>query len=461
VNTEFTRYLRDRAAFDVQWAEKADGSVPVPPDEPPPPPPPSGGVIRVPEDLPFHKACEFATTGTVIDVGGTVDVTEPARLGGQTESAPNAPSAIRIIGRGNGATLVNKIPAELKGGFLGIVSKNVTIEGIAFDGRFGPRKCIKSFEVATGLKISHSSATQFSRHCWDLDGAFIVEDCDINHVLWFEAGKRIDAHGIVTMQAKTGVIRRCKIGQCSGDSFQLDRATRGAAWRDNHLDQRPDDMQVIGNLDDGLGYILIEDCDFYDAPLEEAMAGANAGDLCQENGIDVKGTFGSRRRTVVRNTRFHGFDCSYSVSMAAVLLSESNDVLLDRVSVYDSAIGLRLRGYDDSLRMRLKMTKCTVSDCETALLGEDKLDSWMLHDSLIERCPTVFKKGSADSEPWTFKDWDIRRNAVKTAQTSWPVPSGDRAALGGVTMIAYPIPPVVREEGILKLDYESNVLVAE
>jgi MYXO-CTERM domain-containing protein len=95
------------------------------------------------------------------------------------------------------------------------------------------------------------------------------------------------------------------------------------------------------------GNLLVEDCLFWVAPLDEAEAGAPLDSPMGENAFDSKvgpdlDGNGANPRVVFRDVVAYGFVGNIG-NMAAFNVKEDVDATIDRVTIYDSELGFRLR----------------------------------------------------------------------------------------------------------------------
>nr|MBA3455415.1 hypothetical protein [Deltaproteobacteria bacterium] len=124
--------------------------------------------------------------------------------------------------------------------------------------------------------------------------------------------------------------------------------------------------------------ITIEGCRFWLAPLPAPENGFPAGTVAGENAVDTKVFVGSTPRLTIRDTIAYGFRAGLIGNMAAYNLKESVDVTLDRVTIYDSEIALRLRG-----PATVTVTNAVIYDVDTAVRYEDNIVAPKIYSSTL------------------------------------------------------------------------------
>ena len=378
-------------------------------------------VFHVPRDGSFHEACANIASGGKIIVTGTIAVSEPASIGNESGAGPSGVT-IQFL---EGARLLDRCGDSARGALLSIGTPDCTIQDWVAIGSFGPRKCIRAYSKAKRLRISGFEAKNFARHCLDVDGDdTIIEDFAIQRILWRdqETGERQDAHGIVTMNSRGLVLRRGRIGQCSGDAFQ---AGRGAGWNE----------------------ITIENCAFFDAPLEEDAGGFRKGERVSENAIDTK-TTNHRRTLTVRHSTFYGFGKGTGpgppaliVNAAAMNLKEMVDATIEHCEVHDCEIGFRLRGTKDGKKLQATIRDCRIENCQVAVRAEDMLDHFTFQGNTLRGCKEFYHK-SPGSQAWSYPRWSVSGNIIVDARLvgkSFPIWPRDQRVLGATSM-TFPIP---------------------
>lgn len=237
--------------------------------------------------------------------------------------------------------------ARVEGAFL-------RLEGLVFDSQYGNSTCVRvkgqhvqlvDCEVRRAGTVDekpYGDGIQFydSTDC-------LVERCFIHHCLASQQGQRVDSHGIRLSHSHDMVVRGCRIDLISGDCVQADPNRQ--QW-DN---------------------ILIEGCELSggtvarDDPLAHPRFAA--GSCPAENAIDTKCSGKGRPRITIRDCDVHGFRGPIG-NAAAFNIKEQCEAVIDRCTVRDAEIGLRLRG-----PARVKVTNCVLYDNDTHCRYEDRI----------------------------------------------------------------------------------------
>jgi len=212
--------------------------------------------------------------------------------------------------------------ALIEGSFL-------RIEGFVFDSQYGNASCVR----ASGQHIQvidceiRRAGTVDAKPWGDglqfFDAAHcLVEKCHIHHCLASRDGQRDDAHGIRLTHAHDMTIRGCRIDIISGDCLQVDPNRQD--W----------------------DRILIEDCTLSGGKIGKDDPYAHprfaVGSYTSENAIDIKCPKKGRPRITIRNCDVHGFRGPIG-NAAAFNIKENCQAVIDRCTIHDSVIGLRLR----------------------------------------------------------------------------------------------------------------------
>ena len=222
--------------------------------------------------------------------------------------------------------------------------------------------------AGTGLTLRHVEVRRSSRDAIDIGSAddVTIVDSLVHHALNADDG-RTDAHGIVAAAVHRLTIRNTQVHTFSGDAIQVDPGRSAPGWSD----------------------ILIEGCDLWLAPLPAAVNGFAAGTVPGENAVDTKANPGMARATLtIRDTRAHGFRNGLIPNMAAFNLKENVDVLVDRITVYDSEIAFRLRGGGSDTSKpgaHVRTMNALVYDTAVAFRYEDDLEGLHVWNSTIGR----------------------------------------------------------------------------
>jgi hypothetical protein len=238
-------------------------------------------------------------------------------------------------------------------------------DGFVFDGQFGPADAVRVTSRAAGLVLRGVEIRRSARDCLDLGGParVLIEGVLIHHCLYWD-GERRDAHGIAAGAVRDLVIRDSEIHTFSGDGVQVDPARAAPGW-------------------DG---VTIEATRIWLAPLVESTAGFPAGATPGENAVDTKASpIHARARLVLRDVEAKGFRGAIS-NQAAFNLKEHVDVRADGVTVWDSAIGFRLRGpaaNGPSHGAHVRIVNAVLHDVDVAVRYEDGLEALVLWNTTI------------------------------------------------------------------------------
>ncbi len=314
-----------------------------------------------------------------------------------------------------------KHPKTHRGQLIQIDAPQVTLQGLVLQGHFVPlvkginASDTKDAESAShGLVIDNCEVFHFAHHAIDIDGDdAVVRNCSIYENLWTENGVRHDAHGVVTTNALRLTIDNCIISNCSGDCVQGERG----AW-----DQ-----------------LTIKNCDLSNSPLARDVGGFKQGTYPGENAFDSKHIWGSRGRVTIFNCRLHGFRTRTRVYTSAVVLKENVDAVIDSCDIYDSTIGLRLRGFSQGMAMWPVVMNCVIGGNDLAFRLEDRLQKFrLLHCTIYNnKRQTVWAPGGG---PWRG-NWDNSQWAL--VNNLWIAPEtvpeiATRADLGAVGNLVVP-----------------------
>ncbi len=248
------------------------------------------------------------------------------------------------------AVFTRKGPAaRIDGSFL-------RFEGLVFDSQYGDCTCVRAAgknvhfldcEIRRAGSADGKSGGDGLQFFDSADG--LVEECFIHHCLGSAGGERSDSHGVRLTHSHDMTVRGCRIDLVSGDCVQVDPNRK--EW-DN---------------------VLIEDC-----TLSGGTVAANdpyphprfpAGACPGENALDTKCPAGAkaRPRVTVRNCEVFGFRGPIG-NAAAFNIKEECEAVIDRCTIRDCEIGLRLRG-----PARVRVTNCVLYDNDTHCRYEDRV----------------------------------------------------------------------------------------
>jgi MYXO-CTERM domain-containing protein len=198
-------------------------------------------------------------------------------------------------------------------------------EGIVFDGGYAQADLIKG-DGGNHIELVGVEVRRSGSDCIDLRNStdILIERSFIHHCVFNDGGVVKDAHGVTGDSVFDLTIRDTEIAMMSGDSVQLSPPRE--PW---------------GNL-------VIEGCTLWAAPLDDPDAGLPLDTPMGENAFDSKvgpelDGNGANPRVLIRDTVAHGF-VGFIDNQAAFLLKEDVDATVERVTIYDSDLGFRLRG---------------------------------------------------------------------------------------------------------------------
>jgi hypothetical protein len=239
--------------------------------------------------------------------------------------------------------------ARVEGSFL-------RFEGLVFDGQYGDCTCVRA--AGTGVHFLDCEV----RRAGSADGKgggdgfqffdsadCLVEKCYVHHCLGSAGGERTDSHGVRFTHSRGMTVRGCRIDLVSGDCLQVDPNRK--AWDD----------------------VLVEDCTLTGGKVAANDPFAHprfpAGTCPGENAIDTKcpADARTRPRITVRNCDVSGFRGPIG-NAAAFNIKEDCEAVIDRCTVSDCEIGLRLRG-----PARVRVTNCVLYDNDTHCRYEDRV----------------------------------------------------------------------------------------
>ena len=260
---------------------------------------------------------------------------------------------------------------DFAGAMFNINAARVMLYGLVLDGRYvSGSRAITGQPNGNHFTAQNLTVRKFTRHALDIDGSDCqIVSCTIQYILWYDQaqGGRVDAHGIVTTDAQRLTIRGCTISNVSGDCFQAGRGN----WQD----------------------VTIQNCDFRDSPLPSAAAGFPKGALTAENAIDTKvSTSRAPARLTISGCKLGGFRTTLISNAAALNLKENVEVVVDSCTVFQSAIGLRLRA-----PATVWVINSLIKNCDTGVRYEDDLANLKFAHNTIYNCKASFKRAPSGS----------------------------------------------------------------
>lgn len=237
--------------------------------------------------------------------------------------------------------------ARIDGSFL-------RFEGLVFDSQYGNCTCVRAAgrdirflncEIRRPGSVEGRGGGDGLQFFDSSDG--LVEDCWVHHCLSIRDGARFDSHGIRFTHSHDMVVRKCVIDLVSGDCVQVDPNRK--EW-DN---------------------ILIEACTLSGGKVAAndpyPHPGFPAGGYTSENAIDTKCPGTGRPRITIRDCDVYGFRGPIG-NAAAFNIKEACEAVIDRCTIHDSVIGLRLRG-----PAHVRVTNCVLHDNDTHCRYENQI----------------------------------------------------------------------------------------
>ncbi|MFO0631847.1 MAG: choice-of-anchor Q domain-containing protein [Nannocystaceae bacterium] len=221
-------------------------------------------------------------------------------------------------------------------------------EGLVVDGAYGSGDLVRG-GGGNHIAFVDVEVRRAGSDCIDLRTAsdILIEDSEIHHCVALDGGGAVqDSHGVTGDSVFDLTIRNTDIGMISGDCVQMSPAR--LPW---------------GNL-------LIESSVLWTAPLDDADAGVPVGTPIGENAFDSKvgdalDGNGANPTVVIRDTIVHGFE-GFISNQAAFNIKEAVDATIERVTVYDSELGFRLRG-----PALARVRNAVIHDVDNAVRYED------------------------------------------------------------------------------------------
>ncbi|HLJ11368.1 MAG TPA: right-handed parallel beta-helix repeat-containing protein, partial [Planctomycetaceae bacterium] len=277
-----------------------------------------------------------------------------------------------------------------------VFGDSVRIDGLILDGQFiSDARAIIGSSAGDHLTISNCEIRNFADDAIDVNGPDCkIDTCHIHHILWWDDnyGGRLAANGIATNDSQRLTIRQCQIHQVSGCAFS---GTQGA-WSD----------------------VMIDQCNFYDLPLEADVGGFKKGACAVRNAVFASHATASRGRLTLKGSSFHGINSSFEQDAAALMLRDKIDVVIDSCDVSDSALALRLQGSANDSGALTTCFNCTIRNCVRAVRYENDLRNLHLVFTTFAKCSTPFQ-GAPSNGPWGA-GWIVAENLF-VGSSSLPV----------------------------------------
>jgi len=338
----------------------------------------------------YHVAEGGAGTGTAADPFGTIqeglDAAQPGdtvivAAGTYTESLQTVRDGIDgapIVLRGD--TTDGPVVVTTSGRVLRVDHAHAVFEDLVVDGQYGDADAVDVNDGAHHLVLRRCEVVHSGRDCVDMGAPtdVLIEGCLIHHCLNSDGG-RTDAHGVTGGAVGRLTLRDTEIHSFSGDGVQFDPGRELPGWDD----------------------VVIEGCHIWLEPLPQAENGFAAGTVPGENAVDTKTHNDAPRASlVIRDSVFSGFRGGLISNMAALNLKENIDATLDRVTLWDNEIALRLRGptSDHPAGSWVRAQNVVIYDVGAAVRYEDDIENLRLwHLTLGGDVIAPFVEASSDN----------------------------------------------------------------
>lgn len=302
-------------------------------------------VLKAATDAEVARAVAAAKPGdTVLVADGTY--TEPLVV--KTSGKAGQPVTLKAASPRKAVFTRKGQAARVEGSFL-------RLEGLVFDSKYGDCTCVRASGKGVHLvdcEIRRPGSENGERggdgiQFFDSSDC-VVEKCHIHHCLATRNKERVDSHGVRFTNSRGIAVRECFIDLVSGDCVQVDPDRK--EWDD----------------------VLIEDCRLSGGKVAAddpyPHAGFAAGEYTSENAVDTKCPGKAPRpRITVRNCEAYGFRGPIG-NAAAFNIKEDCEAVIDRCTIRDCEIGLRLRG-----PARVRVTNCVLYDNDTHCRYEDRI----------------------------------------------------------------------------------------
>jgi hypothetical protein len=243
---------------------------------------------------------------------------------------------------------------KLHGQAAKIEGRHLTISGIVFDSQYADCTCV--YAAGQGIRIQNCEILRAGSVDGPRGGDGIqlhdssdchVEHCEVHHCLASKSGERVDSHGIRLTHSHDITVSDCIIHMISGDCLQVD--PNREAW----------DNIVITRCVLRGGKVTADD------PLAHPRFAP--GSYTAENAVDTKCPKQGRPKLTISDCLVSEFRGPIG-NAAAFNIKENCEASIDRCTISDSVIGLRLRG-----PAQVTVTNCVLYDNNTHCRYEDKI----------------------------------------------------------------------------------------
>jgi hypothetical protein len=310
------------------------------------------------------SAAPFGHPQDALDIarGGDTIIVRAGAYTGPLQTVRDGSAAAPIRLRADG--LRGSVIVSAHGLVLAVRHRYISIDGIVFDGQYGPADTITVATSGSHLTLRNVEVRRSSRDLIDMAGPerVTIDGALLHHAL-NAAGGRTDAHGIVAGPVRDLLIRNTEIHTFSGDGIQLDPGRAAPGWT----------------------RVTLEGDRIWLAPLATAENGFAAGTVPGENAVDTKAAADLPRTILtIRDVTASGFRGGLISNMAAFNLKEHVDVTVDRVTVFDSEIAFRLRGAGNAdTGAWVRVSNAVIHDVRTAFRYENDIRNLRIWNTTI------------------------------------------------------------------------------
>jgi hypothetical protein len=326
-----------------------------------------GGAVAYGEEFFVGEGSEYTTINAALSAAQDGDVVT-VRTGRYEETIETQGPGITIRSAGDGEVLVTQA-----GYVLRVRHERTTIDGVVLDGQYSDRDGVQVRGEAHQLLLRNVEVRHIGNDCVDLGSQHdvTIDGCLIHHCLRATRENcsapdcREDAHGISGAAVRNLTVRNTEIHTVSGDAIQVDPGRNEPGWSG----------------------LVIEGCRLWSQPLPEPVGGFARGVVTAENALDTKTSNDviEPAEVTIRDTHVWGFRGGLIGNMAAFNLKENVRVHLDRVTVNDSEIALRLRGRTNSRPRgaQVSLSNTVIYDVDTAIRYEDGIEVVQIDSTTI------------------------------------------------------------------------------
>lgn len=311
----------------------------------------------------IQQALDVAVAGDVIHVlPGTY-----APIATMADGTPGAPITVQAEPAGDAIV-------QGDGTALEAHHEHHTFQGLVFDGGYGAADAVDA-DGANSLELFDVEVRRSGRDCIDLHTVedVLIANSRIHHCVAEDAGAVVDAHGVTGDSVFGLELRDTEIWLFSGDAVQL--SPPRLPW---------DELQI-------------RRCTLWSGALDEDAGAIASGTIVGENALDTKvgaelDGSGSPPTVELEDVVAYGFR-GFISNQAAFNLKEDVEVLVDRVTVYDTELAFRLRG-----PASVRVQNAVVYDVDGAVRYEDGLaGARILASTIGGEVGAVFVDGGGDA----------------------------------------------------------------